>query len=432
MSLGVEAAPGVAGTGATRRRRFLPSGWPYIAMVGAYPLWWALGIGAFTWTLFAIPMAAVLYLHRPIRVPRGTGLLLLFLLCVLASVIQIDSPDRLAGYVLRTSYYLAAAVTWLYLVNTEDLLSTKRIMRALLVLWGAAVIGGCLGLAFSSVSWAGPAAGLIPEGLRENDLIGALVSPGFAEVSDVAGVTISRPKAPFTYTNGWGSAMALLTPVALAAVTGPMFAPRSKRLIRVGLAASVVPMVLSLNRGLWGLLLLAGLYVVIRRSPQGRSRTTAMVFLALLALATAIIATPLGNPIRDTLETRSGDSNERREILYEETIERTLDSPAIGYGAPRPSAFTNQSVGTHGQLWTVMFSHGFIAAALFVGFVFSLAWQSRNPTTMAGTWLHVALVVGLVQMLFYGQLPHQLFIIVSVAALTSRERMSQVTPARRA
>jgi hypothetical protein len=78
-----------------------------------------------------------------------------------------------------------------------------------------------------------------------------------------------------------------------------------------------------------------------------------------------------------------------------------------------------------------MFSHGFIAAALFVGFVFSLAWQSRNPTTMAGTWLHVALVVGLVQMLFYGQLPHQLFIIVSVAALTNRERMSPVTPARR-
>ena len=61
------------------------------------------------------------------------------------SVIQIDSGDRMAGYVLRTSYYVAAAVTWLYLVNTEDRLSSKRVMRALLVLWGAAVIGGLPG-----------------------------------------------------------------------------------------------------------------------------------------------------------------------------------------------------------------------------------------------------------------------------------------------
>jgi hypothetical protein len=244
----------------------------------------------------------------------------------------------LAGYVLRTSYYLAAAVTWLYLVNTEGLLSTRRIMRALLVLWAAAVVGGYLGLAFASVSWAGPAAGAIPEGLRENDLIGALVNPGFAEVSDVAGVTISRPKAPFTYTNGWGSAMALLTPVALAAVAGPLFAPRSKRLIRVGLAASVVPIVLSLNRGLWGLLLLAGLYVVIRRSPQGRSRTTAMVFLALLALATAIIATPLGNPIRDTLETRSGDSNGRWSRRRSGTAPRAHRRARTSRSAPTDSS----------------------------------------------------------------------------------------------
>jgi hypothetical protein len=398
-------------------------------MVALYPLWWALGVGAFTWTLLAVPMAAILYTLRPIRIPRGTGLLLLFLLCVLVSVIQVDTPDRMAGYVLRTSYYLAAAVVWLYLVNAEDRLSTTRIMRALLMLWAAAVAGGYLGLAFSNMSWPGPLAELIPAGLRDNDLIRDLVNPGFAEVTDVVGVTISRPKAPFTYTNGWGSALALLTPVALAALAGPDFSPRSKRLIRIGLAASAIPVIASLNRGLWALLLLAGLYVVIRRSPGGGSRTTAMVFLALLAIATAIVATPLGNPVRDGLDTRTVDSDARREILYEETLDRTLESPVLGYGAPRPSERTNQSVGSHGQLWTVMFSHGLVAAGLYVAFLFSLAWQSRNPATLTGTWLHVALVIGLVQMLFYGQLPHQLFIIVSVAAVALRRRETEPTSA---
>ena len=154
-----------------------------------------------------------------------------------------------------------------------------------------------------------------------------------------------------------------------------------------------------------------------------------MVFLALLAIGTVVVATPAGNSIRDSLDTRTNDSNERREILYEETLERTLESPVLGYGAPRPSERTNQSVGSHGQIWTVMFSHGFLAAGLFLGFIFLLVWHSRNPATMTGTWLHVILLVGLVQMLFYGQLPHQLFIIASVAALSQRESEPVLTAA---
>lgn len=427
MSLGLEAPP-TAPTGVVDRRRgFLPGGWAYIAMVGFYPLWWALGLGAFTWTVLAVPMALQLYLRRPIRVPRGAGVLALFLLCVAVSVIQIDSPDRLAGYLLRTSYYLALAVTWLYLVNSGDRLSSQRILRALVVLWMASIVGGYLGLISPGTSWTGPAATVIPENLRDNELIHDLVTPGFAEVTDVVGVQISRPKAPYTYTNGWGSAMALLTPLALAALASRDFSAAWKRAIRLGLLVSAAPIILSLNRGLWALLLLAGLYVIVRRSPGGRSRSTALIFLALLGIATTVIATPVGDPIRESLGTRSEDSNARRTIIYEETFERTLESPVVGYGAPRPSERTEQAVGSHGQLWTVMFSHGFLAAALFLGFLFSLAWQSRNPTSMTGTWCHVALVVGLVQVLFYGQLPHQLFIIVSAAAVAHRER--QLTPA---
>jgi hypothetical protein len=420
MSLGLEATPQAAAADPASRRGFFPGGWAYVAMVALYPLWWALGIGAFTWSLRANPMAAHLYHQRPIRVPRGTGLMVLFLLCVLVSVIQIDSPDRLAGYFLRTSYYLAAAVTWLYLINNEQRLSSHRVLRALIFLWGASVVGGYLGLLFSDVSWSGPAAGLIPEGLRTNDLIRDLVNPGFAEVNQIIGVRIARPKAPFTYTNGWGSAMALLTPLALAALASPEFSRRAKQAIRLCLLASAVPIVLSLNRGLWALLLLGGLYVVVRRSPGGRSRTTAMVFLALLAIATTLLATSLGDPIRESLDTRGEDSNERRTIIYEETFARTLESPVLGYGAPRPSERTEQSVGSHGQVWTVMFSHGFLAAALFVALLSSMAWRSRNPVSMTAVWYHVTLVIGLVQMVFYGQLPHQLFIIVSVAALAHR------------
>ncbi|HYN18480.1 MAG TPA: hypothetical protein VEY96_10385, partial [Actinomycetes bacterium] len=42
------------------RRSGLPEGWPVLALFGAFPLWWALGLSSLIWILLAVPMLASL------------------------------------------------------------------------------------------------------------------------------------------------------------------------------------------------------------------------------------------------------------------------------------------------------------------------------------------------------------------------------------
>jgi polysaccharide biosynthesis protein PslJ len=406
------AAPG--------RRRFLPAGWAVGAMVAAYPAWWVLGLGGVVWLALAFPMAAWLVAQRRLSLPRGFPLYAVFLCFVLASVVQIDTGDRLAGYVLRTSWYLAAGVLWLYLANTESKIGARRLVGMVVVLWLASVVGGWLGVLLPHTEFASPLTRLLPENVANNELVRSMTTPGFAEVQTSWNGTLARPKAPYFYTNGWGSAMALLTPFAIGALSVPGIRP-SRRVIKLGLAASVVPIVLSLNRGLWVLLTVGVLYTVVRRSRHGRSRGLLYILLGLVLVGVLVLATPLGDPVRDALGTRTADSNERRTILYEETISRTMESPFVGHGAPRPSEETAQSVGTHGQLWMVMFSHGFIAAGLWMTMFAVLVWRTRNPSTNLGMAMHVVLLLGMLESLFYGQIPHQLFIVVMAVSVAYRE-----------
>jgi hypothetical protein len=408
---------------APTRRRFLPPGWAPAAMIAGYPIWWLLGLGGFYWIIVALPMAAWLVAQRRLSLPRGFPIYVLFLCFVAASIIQIDSGDRLAGYLLRASWYVAAGILWLYLANTESKITARRLTSFVVILWLATVAGGWLGILLPNVEWASPTASVLPEQVVNNELVHSMVTPGFAEVQDTYAGRFDRPKAPYFYTNGWGSAMALLTPFAIGALSVPGIRP-SRRIIKLGLAASVIPILLSLNRGLWVLLTLGALYLVARRrqaKETSRGRGILYIVLGLVLVGTLVLATPLGNPIRNALGSRSGDSNERREILYTETIDRTMESPFIGHGAPRPSEETEQSVGTHGQFWMVMFSHGFIAAGIWLTMFGVVVWRTRNPRTPLGMAMHVVLLLGMVEMLFYGQIPHQLFVVVMAVSIAYRE-----------
>ena len=411
------------------RRRFLPAGWAPAAMIAGYPIWWLLGLGGFYWIIVAVPMAAWLVAQRRLSLPRGFPIYAVFLCFVAASIIQIDSGDRLAGYLLRSSWYVAAAVLWLYLANTESKITARRLTSFVVILWLATVVGGWLGILLPNMQWASPTASVLPEQVVNNELVHSMVTPGFAEIQDTYAGRFDRPKAPFFYTNGWGSAMALLTPFAIGALSVPGIRP-SKRVIKVGLAASVIPILLSLNRGLWVLLCLGAFYLIARRrKTRATARGRGLVYLVsgLVLVGTLVIATPLGDPIRNALDSRSGDSNERRTVLYEETISRTMDSPFLGQGAPRPSEETAQSVGTHGQFWMVMFSHGFIAAGLWLTMFGVLVWRTRNPRTTLGMAVHVVLLLGMLEMLFYGQIPHQLFIVVMAVSVAYREAHQPTT-----
>jgi len=414
------------------RSRFLPTRWPFVALFAGFPIWWALGLGSFIWVILAVPMVAAVVVKPHIVVPRGFIVFVLFYGWMLASVVGIDSGDRLIGFLLRAAYYLAAAIVMLFVMNPPSDLPAARVVRIMTIFWMIVVAGGYLGLLVPTLSFTGPAARLLPDALLSNDWIRSLVSPSVADIHSFLGFAVPRPKAPFPFTNGWGAAFALLFPFSLAATTDPAVG-LSTRLIRVTQVLSVVPVVISLNRGLWLSLGIGMIYASIRFLATGQAKALIGVLAAIVSVVALVTLTPLGELVSSRVD--NGHSDEGRQELYVEAIDRTLESPFLGYGAPRPSEVNpnGPSVGTHGQLWLVLFSHGFVGAGLWVGFYATMIWNTRAPSSMLGFYAHVTLIIGAVQMLFYGQLPHQIVVIavaVGLAALeTRRPRRTQARPA---
>jgi hypothetical protein len=70
-----------------------------VALLGLYPLWWLLGLGAFAFIVFAVPMAVDLGRRRRLTVPRGFGFWLLFLLWAVGSLLMfpLSPPNTIAG-----------------------------------------------------------------------------------------------------------------------------------------------------------------------------------------------------------------------------------------------------------------------------------------------------------------------------------------------
>ncbi len=391
--------------------------WPVTLMIAALPIWFLLGLAGFTWVVFALPMAASLVRRRDLVVPRYFGLWLLFLVAVVGSSTSIDSGARMAGWLLRFGYYVAGTVFLLYVLNGKEGVSVWRVVRVFVWLWMATVAGGYLAFVVGSLTYASPMSYLIPAGLRANELIGTLVTPSFAEIQDIIGFPVPRPKAPFPYTNSWGSMLGLLTPFALIAQREPRVG-FSERLIRVMLVASIFPAVISLNRGLWLSLGLGFGYVALRLGAAGQSRALRNTILGMMALVLLILVTPLGDLIATCVAT-GHSNNDRLELVYD-AVGGTLERPVFGWGAPRPNDRNLPSIGTHGQMWFVMFSYGFVGAIGYVGAFVAWAGSTRRQVSVTGLWCHTVLIIGLVQTFFYLHVPHQMFTMLAAVALALR------------
>src|SRR5271170_1541687 len=102
-------------------------GWPLAALMCLYPLWWALGIGEFSFVIFAIPMAWDLRRRHPIRLPPAFGFWLLFLLWNVLSLVMLPfgAPHTIAGGTLGRTFgvlfrlfqFAAVTVIAMYVVN---------------------------------------------------------------------------------------------------------------------------------------------------------------------------------------------------------------------------------------------------------------------------------------------------------------------------
>jgi polysaccharide biosynthesis protein PslJ len=406
----------------------LPRGWQAYAIFGLLPLWWLIGLSAIIWVLIAIPLLATLVIRGGLRTPRRFGIWLLLLLWMAASGLELESSGRAVAWAWRGSFYLAGTVLFLYLINMpERRLPVRSIVNALAFYWIVVVIGGWAGVLFPTVEFASPVQHLLPGSFLHNTYVYEHVHLQFAEIQHFLGFPVGRPETFFAYTNAWGSAFAMLTPFAICAMTQAR-SRAWKLTLRFSLAAALVPVMFSLNRGLWLSLGVGIIYATIRFGLRGDFRTAGKVMAVLLVIGAALAVSPLGDLAQGRFEHKTGDTG--RLQRDQQAQQRILDSPTFGFGAPLPSSDpTQSSVGTESEIFLLVFSHGIPGLALWVlWFAYTLFRSARWRSPWA-FWAHVTILVALIQVPYY-DVTERLPIMLVAAAIAYRAMMTQPVPER--
>lgn len=384
-----------------------------------FPIWWALGLADLIWIVMAGPMALLLIRSRAVQAPRTYGLYLFFLVWVLFSATQLSGVGEAIGFAYRFCLYASAAVLVLYVYNARQRLTEHLVTSALTAYWFATVIGGYLALAFPAAVIRTPLAYLLPGGLVQNDLVNHMVIRRMTQWNPDSWLALDpRPSAPFLYTNNWGNVYSLLLPFVIA----HLFHVRGTRRFWFYAAAiplSLVPAFLTLNRGMFLGLGIAIVYIALRlvlmRSVQG---VVAIGGLVLMGVAAFTLL-----PTQERIENRTSESSttEDRASLYRQAIETVPESPVFGHAVPQEPTNPNlDPVGTQGQFWMVLVSHGVGAVICFVGFfllAFALSLRRHDVTGLAA---NTTLLVGTAELTYYGSLPYGLPILAVAAALALR------------
>ncbi len=405
--------------------RFAP-GWMAPTLIAGFPLWWALGLGELIFSVAGVAMLWDLSRRSSVIVPRTFGLYAAFIIVVAASGLMLDRPSAVLGWLTRTSQYVGVGVLLPYCLTHRRHLTSTRLLRALVWLWISAVTGGVLALVLGPVSFPTPMKMILPGGITANPFVFEQINPSLADVDGFLGFTSVRPKAPFTYTNGWGAALGLLFPVAAFACVRDVGIPRA--LVRATVVVGAIPIVFSLNRGLW-LSITAGVaYGAVLLVRRHGSRVVVGLIIGAMVTAAVIAVSPLGSLIQQRAET--GHSDEDRAELYHHVIDELKDSPFIGYGGPRQSE-DGPPLGTHGQLWIILFSHGLLGAVLYFGFIAVNLIESAGGRSEMELVSHTILAVSGLQVFFYGHVPQQLAIIFIAIAIGALCRFEAVERAER-
>jgi hypothetical protein len=418
-----------------------------VALLAAYPLWWALGLGVLIFPLMAVPMLLLLLRShaagRPVRLPPGFGLWLLFLATVLVGLAALGADpagtvpggagDRLLGSLFRVGQYASLTVLLVYAGNLADAeLTRRRLMNLLAWLFAVTVAGGLLGVFAGHFEFTSPVELLLPRRIRNDGFVQSLVHPYAAQIMDLVGGDSPRPAAPWGYTNTWGNNFCLLVGWFVAAVWGAATRTRTRVLALACLAVAVIPVVQSLNRGLWiGLGVAAG-YIALRLAMTGRVWAIGALLAAAVVLAGALAVTPLGDVVGKRLD--NGKSNGVRMYLTEQAMAGLGESPVIGFGSTRTTLggrnsiavgespgcarCGNFTVGGNGQLWQLLYAHGAAGTAAYLGFFAYGLWRFRRDTSPIGLAASAALVVSFTAMFWYNALVTPLaFVFLAYALL---------------
>jgi hypothetical protein len=391
-----------------------------LVLFALVPLWWLLGASMFIWPALAGVLVYATVRRGSVRMPRRFGIWLLFILWMLAGGAELQSGQRILAFAWRGSLYLTATIVFLYVYNCpRRLLPNRAIVNALALYWSMIFVAGWLGVLFPHVAFATPVDHLLPAAARHNAYVHAHVFDQFAQVQRFTGYPHGRPTALFAYTNEWGSMFAITTPFAIAAAfrTAPR---RWQTALRWALGLSIVPIVWSLDRGLWLSLGVGLFYAAFRVTGGSAARRLVVPGVACLALAAAIFAIgPFHKLVADRFSHKTGDAG--RLVRDQEAVSRTADNPLIGHGAPLPSSDPSLSnVGTESQIFLVLFSNGVVGLFLFLTwFAYALARSARAESPEA-FWAHVSVLIACVQLPVY-EVTERLPVLFIGVALIFRE-----------
>ncbi|GAA2391162.1 O-antigen ligase family protein [Dactylosporangium salmoneum] len=422
----VEAAP-------PRRPVHRLRAWPLTGILLLYPLWWALGLGVLIFFLAAVPMLWALVRHRAaghvVKLPPGFVLWLMFLAVVAfglftlgadpAGTVPGTAQSRLVPFAFRLGGYTALTVLLVYAGNIERrVLTQERLVRLLGWLFVITVAGGLLGMAAPRFEFTAPFELLLPGHMRHDAFVQSMVHPTAAQVMNLLGGEAPRPGAPWGYTNTWGNNVCLLAGwLAVAA-----FAFTRRRWVKVfavaTLLVSLVPIVYSLNRGLWIGLAAMAVYVAVRLALRGKFAALGLIAVAAVTVAVALAVTPLGDVVNARVE--HGKSNGVRMYTTQKAIDGMWESPFIGFGSTRNTIggrnsiavgesancarCGNFTIGGGGQLWQLLYAHGLLGTATYLGFFLFGLWRFRRDATPMGLAGGAALVSSFTAMLWYNSL----------------------------
>jgi O-antigen ligase len=263
-----------------------------------------------------------------------------------------------------------------------------------------------------------------------------MVHPQVAQIQDVIGTGDPRPNAPFEFTNAWGNNISIL--LIWFVVGWIVYGTLRRRMWGLAaLAVAVVPVIYSLNRGLWLGLAFAATYVTLRLAIAGRPWLIGVLAGVAAAGVLVLAVTPLGAVVETRAE--SGHSNQIRSSLAQASIDGGLSSPLIGYGGTRETVGSddsiaigatpecprcgNRTIGSTGHAWNVLYSHGFVGLAAFLGFFLAILWRYRRDVTPIGLAAHTIVLVQLFYVFVYVGISSTLsLLLLSVGLLWRNER----------
>lgn len=428
------------------RRRLGPA-WPLKAALLGFPLWWVLGLTSVVLLVAALVMGAQILQRGRLRVPAGFGIWLLFLGWMAAGVTMLwaHAPGtedetgllRLLPFLYRVLWYLAVTVAMLYpLAFSTRQLPALEVARWLGWMFVFVALGGLAGVLVPRFELTSPMELLLPGARQPGSFLNALVHPAVSSSSEFLGYEQPRPMAPFAFPNAWGNNAGLLLPFFVYSwLKSPH---RWQRVaVPVTLGLFLLPLVYSLNRGLWIGVGLIAVYVALALARNGHFAGLWALTVVGVALAVVLVVSPLWSTV--TLRIETPHSNDRRGTVAEVVTATTWSgSPLLGFGSTRKVEGNFASIaatgtadcdqcsapplGTQGFLWRLIFTTGFVGAGLFVTFL-ALQWvrhaARRDAMSVLGC---LTITLSAFFFLVYDSLEAPMFVLGLAVGLMNRQR----------